>query len=420
MMQLPIFLIYNFVALPIIYIAVHFAAIFNKKLRHGVWVRHFQWKRVKLQPEKSCILFHTASLGEYEHIRPLFPNMKKNCPKPKFLVNMFFSPSGYLNANIKDGPDQYIYAPFDTPWAVWRLYHRLKPKALVIAKHDIWPNQVWIARKMGIPVILINASLGKRSSRLQWWSRGFHKELYKNVKTVFTISPADRDNLKRLVSADKIVLSGDTKFDQVVNRKENAENLELLPTAFYKDHFVFVAGSIWPADMAVIVPGLLQLMKNYPLLRLVLVPHEPSEKHLGEIEANFPSTIRFSKLENYHNEQTIAVDKIGILASLYKNGKIGFVGGGFKEGIHNVMEAAVYGIPVFYGPRISGSSEAEAMAQPHQGGTVVRDADDFLNKLTQMLKNEELIKQAGQEANNFVLARTGASNKISAEICDLI
>lgn len=415
-----IFVLYNFMVLPIIYIVVHITAIFHKKLRHGVWNRHFQWKKVTVPADRSCVIFHTASLGEYEHIRPLFPLLRKYCPKQKYLVNMFFSPSGYLNANREDGTDQYIYSPFDTPWAVWRLYHRLSPKVLIIVKHDIWPNQVWIAKLMKIPVIIINASLSKSSSRLKWWSKWFHTALYRDVNRIFTISEKDSENFLNLVKPEKTMIAGDTKFDQVLLRMEAAEKIELLPEKFHRDSFVIVLGSVWPADLEILSPVLKQVMIDNEDIRLVIAPHDPSEKLVKEISKQFRNSIKYTELETYSNEKIIVVDTVGVLATLYKYGHISYVGGSFKEGVHNVMEAAVYSVPVIYGPVLTGSTEAEAMSEPHMGGIIVRDSQSFRNELYRFIGDPDYRLKTGKEAQDFVMKHLGASKQISELICDLI
>ena len=151
---------------------------------------------------------------------------------------MFFSPSGYLNANREDGTDQYIYSPFDTPWAVWRLYHRLRPKVLVIVKHDIWPNQVWIAKLMKIPVIIINASLSKSSSRLKWWSKWFHAALYRDVNRIFTISEKDSENFLYILDKKRNAI---TKYDNFGNfmKSIKAEDIKTYSEGISDDNPLF-------------------------------------------------------------------------------------------------------------------------------------------------------------------------------------
>ena len=411
---------YNFFILPLLYTGAHIAFLFNSKIRHGIIGRHFQWSELKPSIGKQTILFHTASLGEYEHIRPLYTLIKKSCESPTHLVNMFFSPSGYRHAESNDEADQFIYAPFDTPWAVWRLFDRVKPTILVIAKHDVWPSQLWMARAMEIPVLLINASMSDSSSRLRWWSRWFHRSLYRYIFKIYTISKADKDNLLKIVSKERLFLAGDTKFDQVSIRKEQTKNRKLLPAKFRKDKRVLVLGSVWPSDLKVLFPVLEKLLTEYSDLNLLIVPHEPSQKHLKEISGNFPDACLYSQLKKYKKQRVIMVDAIGVLADLYKYAHIAYVGGSFKEGVHNVMEAAVYSVPVIYGPVVTGSNEAEEMAQNGCGGFVVNDQNELHEILDSLLNDSNKVEQAGTNALNFVMQRLGASQQISDEICRIL
>jgi 3-deoxy-D-manno-octulosonic-acid transferase len=417
MKQIFIVFFYNFVILPVLYLAAHLAALFSRKMRHGIWVRHWQWKKIQRPKDKQVIIFHTASLGEYEHIRPLFPTLADKCAFPLYTVNMFFSPSGYFHAHREGGANAFIYAPFDTPWAVWRLYRRLRPRILIIAKHDVWPNQVWMARRMGIRVILINASLTPGSSRLRWWSAWFHRHLYRSVNRIFTISASDMRNYQRLVPNTKVSVAGDTKYDQVLVRRQSAEQLAVLPEKFWRQQQVIVLGSVWPADIEVIALVLQNVLEEESGVRLVLVPHEPDDKILALAREFFPDSCLYSEIAAYARQKTIIVDRIGVLATLYKYATLAFVGGGFREGVHNVMEAAVYGTPVLFGPHIGGTSEAEAMAKPGHGAHIVSNAAEFKTHVMRYLRNPERRQKSGLQAEAFVRKRLGASRSIANLIC---
>ena len=420
MKKLLFFTTYNFIFLPLIYLFSHIGIVFSPKLRHGIIKRHLQWRTISPPDGRRVILFHTASMGEYEHIRPLFTRIKQLLGDSVYLVNMFFSPSGYRHVSAGKEVDSVIYSPLDTPWAVWRLYRKLSPSLLVIAKHDVWPNQVMLAKAMDIPVILVNASMSSDSSRLKWWTRGIHRFFYGHIQKIYTISQTDRNNFLKLVSDERLHLAGDTKFDQVIIRKERNRDKKFLPDKFWRDRRILVMGSIWPSDFKILGPVIRELLPSYPDLNLLFVPHEPSEKHILEIAGLFPDYRLYSGRNNYNGERAFVVDTIGVLADLYKYAHIAFVGGGNKEGVHNVMEAAVYGVPVLYGPNLGGSNEAREMAEREEGGHIIRNRETLRTVLTGFLNDPEKQKTAGSAALNFVMQRLGASDQVADEITKII
>jgi 3-deoxy-D-manno-octulosonic-acid transferase len=414
-----ILFIYNIVVMPLAFILVHIAMLFSGKIREGVIGRYRQNYRFAKDPDRPLILFHTASMGEYEHIRTVHREIRRICPVDSYLVNMFFSPSGFKHAKRDQGTDQFLYAPFDTLPAVWRLMKKLQPKALVIAKHDIWPNQLFVAWLLNIPIIVINASLSSRAGRLKWGASFLHRYLYRFADHFYTVSKTDRSLYLKLVDEKRVTVSGDTKFDQVLVRKQHAATTDLLPAAF-ADKPVIVLGSIWPADLAGIRSGLEKLMAKYPDVHFLVVPHEPADKFIQSLGQVFSTYCRFSRLAEYNNEKTIVVDSIGHLATLYKYGTIAYVGGSFKEGIHNVMEAAVYGQPVLMGPYYSNSSEAVKIIERNEGGYSIKNGDEFFHQIDRFLESPELLKNAGAKAMRFVDKRLGASPFIAEKICELL
>ena len=216
------FLIYNLLVYPLAFAVFHIYALFNRKFRRGIAGRYRSFRRVKaflrsLGPEKPEIfLLHCASMGEFEHARPLLRALKARRPESRTVV-MFFSPSGYENVKSAPGVDLFIYAPFDWWWPVRRLFRALRPRALLIAKYDVWPNQLWMARSLKIPALLLNATLQKTSGRLHPALRWFQRTLYRRLTRILTISETDRDNYLRLARAEAVIAVGDTKYDQVIS-----------------------------------------------------------------------------------------------------------------------------------------------------------------------------------------------------------
>ncbi|HXG00135.1 MAG TPA: 3-deoxy-D-manno-octulosonic acid transferase, partial [Bacteroidota bacterium] len=205
---------------------------------------------------------------------------------------------------------------------------------------------------------------------------------------------------------------GDTRYDQVSIRSAEAQKRHLMSDAIVYGKKVIVAGSSWPEDEEVLLPAFRKLQERYDNLLLIIVPHEPTVEHLEELETDvqpIPS-IRFSSLNDYRGERVIVVDSIGILTALYKYAHVAYIGGGFKQNVHNVLEAAVYGIPVVYGPRHRNSQEAVTLAQ-RGGGFVVENADMLYETLGTLLSNEQLRLQAGHAAGEFVRQNVGATER---------
>lgn len=412
-------LIYNYFFIPVAIAAVYLVSISNSKLRK--WIKERQcifdkakvWKS-KLPVNKKVVIIHCASMGEFEHIKPLIAKFSKN--KNVALVITFFSDSGYENVKQYEGVDLFLYLPFDRRSNLKKLYSILKPALLIISKHDIWPNQVWVAKSYGIPVFLINGSLSANSSRLKPPVKFFLKYIYRYLDGIFTVSPADTIRFKEYFPESKIKFIGDTKFDQVTLRREQARKKELLPRFWYQDNLILLFGSIWPEDAAHILPALKHILTSLKKVRAILVPHQPEPIFIERIEQSLgpDNCSRFSNINVLREQPVIIVDRIGVLADLYKYGNIAYVGGSFKQGIHNVMEAAVYGIPVLYGPKHINSSDAIDLLQ--EGGSLeVHNAEQLQEQLKLLINDENRRHIVGNKAADFANKNIGATDKLIRE-----
>ena len=419
-MRTPLyFVFYNLLIAPLLILLSHLGALFNAKIRQGVMGRYRtlrQFYRAVLpaiqQNYTTTILFHCASMGEFEHIKPVITRLHQVKPEAAIVV-MFFSPSGFENVHQFPGVTAFIYAPFEWFPAVFRLFRRIKPGLFVIAKHDVWPNQLWSAALQRIPIFLVNASLGEKSRRARIPYRWFHQAIYQYFAKILAISEEDGQNFRLLAAEKKVVVVGDTKFDQVIQRSEESRRKKLLPQTVVANRPVFVAGSTWPEDEAHLVPAVQQLTRQFPQLLTILCPHEPTPAHLQQLEANLPplSTIRLSKINQYQGESVILVDSIGVLANLYSYAWVAFVGGSFKGSIHNVLEPAVYGIPVLFGPHFTNSHEAVQL-QRLGCGIVVDSTETLINQLHQLLADNSYRESLGNQARQFVETHRGATDRV--------
>ena len=423
MQQLAYWLVYNLIVFPVMFVATHLGALFSAKMRRGVVGRYRTYRRAHAflknfpNAERDIFLFHCASMGEFEHIKPLLRELKKLRPDSQSVV-MFFSPSGYENVKTAEGVDLFVYAPFDWFWPVRRFLRLLRPRVLIVAKYDTWPNLLWSAKLLGIPRFLVNATLYDTSSRLRFPLRQLLKPIYGLFDAIFAISEKDRQNLLALADQSAVIVVGDTKYDQVLYRAEESRKLKLIPDAVLQNRPVWVCGSTWPEDEIHLIPAARQLLTIFPDLFIIICPHEPTTTHLTQIETQLAGT-RHTRLSALSEQspalQFLLIDRIGVLANLYAVATAAYVGGSFKQNIHNVLEPAVYGIPVLFGPVNQNSHEAQLLKQ--RGGAVeVQNTADIVNTLAHLFNHPEALKKAGENARNVVLAHAGATQKMLTAI----
>ncbi|MEJ2614574.1 MAG: glycosyltransferase N-terminal domain-containing protein [Ignavibacteriaceae bacterium] len=335
----------------------------------------------------------------------------------------FFSPSGYENSRKYPYADLVAYIPFDTSSNAERFIKLLRPDLAIMMRYDIWPNHVWAMKKAGITTYLVDATMEQNSSRKLPIIKNFHKILFKDITRILTVSEKDAREFKDFgINGNKIKAIGDTRFDRVYQRSLSARARNLIKDDLLKNKKVFVAGSTWEVDEEVILPAFIKLAKYAKDVILIIAPHEPTLVHLEKIENDFAKeidTIRFSFLNNYKNERVIIVDSIGILLTLYTYAHLAFIGGSFKQNIHNVLEAAVYGIPVMFGPKIEKSAEAFELME-RGGGIMIKNKREAYRQLRTLFSNEKLRKVKGEISYNFVQENLGATQRMLEEIYKVI
>jgi 3-deoxy-D-manno-octulosonic-acid transferase len=282
-------------------------------------------------------------------------------------------------------------------------------------RYDIWPNSVFELVKKKIPVVLVDATMKKNSPRKIVIARNFHRYLFNKFEKILTISEEDLKGFIEIgVKPEKVEVAGDTRYDRVYQKSQTALKQKILNDKIIEGKKIFVAGSTWREDEEVLFPALIKLHKYESNLISIVVPHEPSIQNLEQIEFDLNkniSTIRFSSLNQYKDEKVIIVDSVGILLILYAYADVAFVGGGFKSNIHNVLEPAVYGIPVLFGPKFSNSQEAFRLIA-NKGGFSVNTKTELYIHLRKLYADENYRKQIGSNAKNFVVRNTGATEKI--------
>lgn len=404
-------LIYN-LFIRLYFLGIKIASWFNTKAAQ--WINGRKNLLEKLQSQidgkHPIIWMHCASLGEFEQGRPLLETIKRDYPHYKLLIT-FFSPSGYeIRKNYADA-DWIYYLPIDTKSNATRFINIVKPKLVIFVKYEFWYHYLNELHQQKIPILLISAIFRKESIFFKAYG-GF----YRKILTFFTHIFVQDDNsitlLKGLLPKDKVSIAGDTRFDRVV---EIANSFSPIPeiAQFTKDKIVIVAGSTWPADEG----NIKKAVEKIPSLTLIIAPHEIDDAHIKNLESLFTDSIKFSAIKNgtaqdWSNKHVLIIDNIGMLSRLYYYATICYIGGGFnKSGIHNTLEAAVYGKPVIFGPYYKKFKEAVDLIKINGGISYSNENELF--EILLNLKNDNIkLKALSIAAGNFVKNSIGATRII--------
>ncbi|MFQ5599647.1 MAG: 3-deoxy-D-manno-octulosonic acid transferase [Candidatus Krumholzibacteriia bacterium] len=423
--------LYNVLLVPV-RTALRLATPWNRKLQAGMRGRRGAETRLRaLGPELRgrVVWLHSTSVGEYEQARPIAALLGQRLPDLEIL-HTFFSPSGFDYATRLGEARHVEYLPEDSPGRIGRVLDELRPLALVFMKFDLWPNLIVQAERRGVPVLLLDATLHGRSLRSRWPARRLYRQLYRKLALISAVSEADAGRFRELVPEHPgIVVDGDTRFDQVMRRRREAHRVEIATALCDEPRpFTLIAGSTWDPDDARIVPAWRALCASWSAARrprLVLVPHEPTPEHLAVVErrlrdARLPWT-RYSWLESQSaaSPHVVVVDRVGVLAELYARADAAYVGGAFTTGVHNLMEPAIMGLPVFFGPRHHNAPEAEGLLEA-RAASVIRCPADLERQLRRIASDAEERSRMGGRARAFVESNLGASRRCLQRIVDAL
>ena len=415
-------IIYNLFFIPSLYIALVIISLFKQKIRKGITGRKRIFEelilsKISLNQSKKIIWFHSSSLGEFEQAKPIIEKLRKETDT--IIVVSFFSPSGYENSKKYPYADIITYLPFDSRWRAERFIEVISPDLSVFMRYDIWPNHIWTLKKKKIPCLLVDATMKKNSPRKLPIVRSFHKYLFEDFAKILTVSNEDVNGFMSFKCKHvQIKKVGDTRFDRVYNRSIVSKESKIINPDVLKGKKVLVAGSTWPQDEEILIPAFLKVLKFDEQSVMIIAPHEPTLLNLEKLEHEFSgvvSFIRLSHINNYENQRIIIVDSIGVLSILYNYADIAFVGGSFKMNVHNVLEAAVYGIPVLFGPKIENSQEARKLAEIG-GGILVKDKRELYRSLRKLLSDENYRATCGKKSFDYVEEHKGATDRIISEI----
>jgi 3-deoxy-D-manno-octulosonic-acid transferase len=411
-------IVYNIFVIPVLWILFMVGGLLSSKYRTGISGRKNLFNNLKTQldkldPTAKRVWFHASSLGEFEQAKAIIAELKRTHPELKIIVS-FFSPSGYEPSKKYRPADAITYIPFDSYFNAEKFIKTVQPDAAVIIRYDLWPNHIHALKRNKIPIFIANATMRRNTVRRFPILKSFHKNLYNSVDYILTVSEVDLGTFKIFgLTNPRSGIMGDTRFDQVLQRSIDSKKKHLIPEKILTGKKILIAGSSWEADEKIILPVFKKLMEQEPDLLLILVPHEPTENNLERIESELngeTTYMRFSDLNDYSSERILIVDSIGILMALYQYAHVAFVGGSFKGSIHNVLEPAVYGIPVVFGPYYQNSQEALLLLN-NEIAFSGSDEKEIYKILRNLLSENEKRTDAGKKARIFIEKNIGATQK---------
>lgn len=356
----------------------------------------------------QVVWIHAASVGEFEQARPIIERLRGELPFRKILLT-FFSPSGYELRKNYAMVDMVTYLPFATRRNAQRMMEILPLEAAVMVKYEFWPAYLKALKAKQVPTYLISAIFRPN----QLFFRPWGKEYLKLLHTFQRIFVQDHSSATLLEThgIKHVIVAGDTRFDRVTEVKEQAKDLPIVERFIDGDKKIIIAGSTWPKDEAFLA----QYLEQRPDIKLILVPHEIDEVHLHQIFQRFEGRYtRYTEAveQKLHDCRVLLVDTIGVLSSIYRYGDVAYIGGGFGAGIHNTLEAAVYGMPVVFGPAWQKFREAHGLLNAGAALTA-SNYIEFAKAMDRALFQQ---KEMGQNAANYVNSERGATNKIYTDI----
>ena len=426
----------------IIYIyqlGVIIASLFNEKVRK-MWRGEREAIRIlkeKVDPNAQYVWFHAASLGEFEQGRPLIEQLRQDHPEYKILLT-FFSPSGYEVRKNYAGADIICYLPLDTITNARRFLRAIRPVMAFFIKYEFWYNYLHILKHRGVPVYSVSSIFRPGQIFFRWYGRQYSHVL--KCFTHFFVQNEISKELLGTIGITNVSIVGDTRFDRVLQIKAAAKQLPIVEafldvrgegsevrgeksgaaeSGSAEAPKVFVAGSSWPPDEDIFIP----FFNEHRDWKLIIAPHVIGEEHLKQIESKLAGrkVARYSSLEDPENPEipdnleVLIIDCFGLLSSIYHYADVTYVGGGFGVGIHNTLEAAVWDVPVIFGPNNERFQEAQGL-KACGGGYEITGADDFRRIMQRFIDTPQTITEAGRQSGAFVQQMTGATKKVLSAV----
>ena len=403
-------------------LGIFLASPWNTKAR--LWISGRKQLFPKLEQafaaeERPVIWMHCASLGEFEQGRPLIEKTRESYPGFAILLT-FFSASGYESSKNYKGADYIFYLPMENKRNAARFVQLVKPKLVLWVKYEYWYYFLKAIKEQNIPLLLISGIFREHQAFFKWYNN-IYLQMLNCFSHLFVQDEMSKELLATIGYKEKTSVSGDTRFDRVIEIAQRFEPLDVI-SAFCGNDQVLVAGSTWQEDEE----ELDHYANTHPKIKFIIAPHEIDLAHLQELQKLFHHTVLYSALANREAGEgaspattdsiraanVLVIDNIGMLSRLYKYGTITFVGGGFgDDGVHNVLEAAVYGKPVIFGPVYEKYIEAKELLEAG-GGISVATALELEEVLNRLLENKEAYSTAAAASEHYVYSKRGATAKI--------
>ena len=429
-------MIYN-IAMYLVQLGVAIAAIFDHKVRL-MWRGEraaFKTLKQKVDPNAKYVWVHAASLGEFEQGRPIIERIRLEHPEYKILLT-FFSPSGYQVRKNYQGADIITYLPIDTVTNARRFLRTVRPVMAFFIKYEFWYNYLHILKHRGVPTYSVSSIFRPDQIFFRWYGRAYSRVL--KCFTKFFVQNEESRQLLAKIGITETEIVGDTRFDRVMTIKSLTKQIPLVEAFVGGTEYpptpntqhptpgnVFVAGSSWPPDEDIFI----KYFNEHPEWKLIIAPHVIGEDHLQQIISKLESTntqhptpntrkiVRFTQTtrEEAAKADTLIIDCFGLLSSIYNYGDVAYIGGGFGVGIHNTLEAAVWDMPVIFGPNNRKFDEAQAL-KACGGGFEIKNYEEFASLMDRFASDEAFLKESGSQAGHFVKDQAGATDKVLASV----
>ena len=407
---------------------VRIAALFNAKAKKWVQGRDGIWQALaseigSQQSKDSRIIWvHCASLGEFEQGRPVIERLRAQGTGHKILLT-FFSPSGYEIRKNYPGVDWVFYLPMDGPKNAKRFLKIINPSLVIFVKYEFWYYYLKSIKQNKVPLLLISALFRKNSIFFKWYG-GLQRKMLSFFDHLFVQHETSKSLLDNIGFTDKSSVCGDTRFDRVIEIAESFTAIAAIEK-FVGNSKTVVAGSTWPEDEEVLQKTLKAI--SDPSLKLIVAPHEINKEHIAQVQKLFPDSILYSQLiaddpvssiqhpasriPDPESHNILIIDNIGMLSRLYKYATITYIGGGFGKGIHNTLEAAVYGKPVLFGPAYHKFNEAIDLV--NNGGAIsINNAEDCISAIQKLIRDDSAYIKSSEKSKDYVYTNKGATEKI--------
>lgn len=384
-------------------LAIFIAQFFSPKAKSWIAGRKRFWEQLPDVSSHEVYWFHCASLGEFDQGLPLMNQLKKENPS-MYLVVTFFSPSGFENHHKRNHLADFVcYLPLDTKANARRFIRHFRPTNTFFVKYEFWTNYIDEARKANSKLYSISAIFREDHRFFKWYGSFFRKTLLQF--DYFFVQNRSSLDLLHSIGILNATVTGDTRFDRVIENKKQVQPDEVIET-FLGSHKALVVGSSWGEEEAILE----EVFKDLPTdFKLIIAPHDISESHLNQIEKRFGSSLmRYSKFDASFRGNVLLIDSIGRLANAYSFGNVAFVGGGFSGSLHNILEPAVFGLPVIFGPKHKRFPEAQTFIDAGVGFQI-SDGASFQQALQFILENEVELKS---KTAQLVMQSTGATHRI--------